>query len=82
MADIADKMIDGPVGDMIARNLERQDFKKPPYLADRRPLAFQTGGAVVLLCCADPRLDPRKIFVLDGTPGTYSLTWMDDSGKD
>ena len=69
MADIADKMIDGPVGDMITRNRERQDFKKPPYLADRRPLALQTGGAVVALLCADPRLDPRKIFVLEGLLG-------------
>ena len=63
------KMIEGPVGDMVERNHARQDFKKPPYFADRRPEALETGGVVVALLCSDPRLDPRKIFVLDGTPG-------------
>lgn len=68
---ITNKMIEGPVGDMIERNHARQDFKMPPYLADRRPEALATGGTVVALLCSDPRLDPRKILVLDGTPGRY-----------
>lgn len=64
-------MIEGHIGDMIQRNRARQDFHAPPYLADRRPLALSTGGTVIALTCSDPRLDPRKILVLDGTPGTY-----------
>lgn len=64
-------MIDGPIKDMIDRNHARQDFKPPPYLADRRPLALKTGRTVIALFCSDPRLDPRKILVLDGTPGRY-----------
>lgn len=66
-------MIEGPVGDMVERNHAREDFKVPPYLADRRPQALESGRSVVALLCSDPRLDPRKILVLDGTPGTYSI---------
>ncbi|KAF2794702.1 hypothetical protein K505DRAFT_241543 [Melanomma pulvis-pyrius CBS 109.77] len=40
----------------------------PPYFADRRPEALATGGTIVALLCSDPRLDLRKILVLDGTP--------------
>jgi hypothetical protein len=67
-------MIEGPVGDMLERNHAKQDFKVPPYLADRRPLALKSGGSVVALLCSDPRLDPRKMLVLDGTPGKYGLS--------
>jgi hypothetical protein len=64
-------MIEGPVGDMIARNRLRDNHKVPPYLADRRPKAMETGGVHVALFCSDPRIDPRKILVLDGTPGKH-----------
>jgi hypothetical protein len=61
--------IEGPIGDMLERNKVRDTFKLPPWIAERRPFALKSGSVVALLTCADPRIDPRKIFVLDGTPG-------------
>jgi hypothetical protein len=65
-------MIDGPVAEMIERNKTRDNFKLPPWIADIRPQGLKTGGAVAILTCADPRIDPREIFVLDAAPGRLS----------
>jgi hypothetical protein len=64
-------MIDGPVAEMLERNKTRNDHIVPPYLADRLPEAMETGGVIAALFCSDPRVDPRKILVLDGTSGKY-----------
>lgn len=63
-------MVEGLIGEMIERNHRHEGyhdgFHAPPYLAPRRPLALLTGATVIALICSDPRLDPRKILVLDG----------------
>jgi hypothetical protein len=63
-------MLDGPVKVMVDRGNNRTDLKVPPYLGDRRQEALDSGRLCLVLCCSDPRLDPRKILQLDGTPGT------------
>jgi hypothetical protein len=62
-------MIEGPVGDMLERNHARQDFTPPPYLAHVRPMIRQSEGAIIVLICSDPRLDPLKILAIDGVNG-------------
>jgi carbonic anhydrase len=67
-------MIEGPLGDMLARNHAKKDFKAPPHLMDVRPMALETPGAsFIVLICSDPRLNPGEILDLSGASGNYFL---------
>jgi hypothetical protein len=71
ISNTGDKMIDGPVGEMVERSQARPGFKAPPKLMDIRPMALEHPEAsVVALICTDPRLNPGEILSLIGIAGT------------
>jgi hypothetical protein len=68
-------MIEGPIGDMVERSQARQDFQVPPKLMEARPtLQEHPEASMIVLTCADPRLDPGEILSLNKIAGKYSIS--------
>jgi hypothetical protein len=64
-------MIEGPVGDMLKRNKAKEGYTPPPALNDISQMLLETRVAIVVLACADPRIDPGKALGLDGGEGEH-----------
>jgi hypothetical protein len=70
-------MMEGPVGEILARNHARTDFGKPPPLlmgAIPREHVKNKRGVLILTCC-DPRLNPHKILQIEAGIGKFTLTF-------
>jgi len=73
----AKNMIEGPVGDMVELSQAKIGFNAPAKLVDFRPIVLKYPEAsIIVLICADPRLNPAEILSLDGIAGKWSQSLL------